>query len=216
MCHGRSPLLSPKTPECMTFRTHSIRRNMILVLGATGTSWSKNCPRHKNQGVPVNAASRGPRRPKPPCACLAWPQVLKTPPASQPPLKASPSIFLLTPPGTMQDLAFATAALDAVKGSGVKKIVYLSALGAEQNESSAQYKIEAAIKASGITYVILRPSLQRQEQRRRPAGLRHQGGPSSPFPPAMARPASSTPATSARWRLRSSRRINGTARASAR
>jgi uncharacterized protein YbjT (DUF2867 family) len=135
---------------------------MILVLGATGTVGQETVKALKAKGVPVTAASRDPKKAE---AALGVPAVawdFEKPASIAAALKGITALFLLTPPGTMQDLAFATAALDAVKGSSVKKIVYLSALGADQNETSAQYKIEAAIKASGIAYVILRPTFFNQ------------------------------------------------------
>ena len=53
--------------------------------------------------------------------------------------------------------------VEAAKGAGVKRIIFMSALGAE-NMSTGYYKNkirgEKAVKESGIPYVIFRPSIQ--------------------------------------------------------
>ncbi len=135
---------------------------MILVLGATGTVGSETVKVLKAKKVPVTAASRDPKKAE---ASLGVPAVewdFEKPAGFAAALKGVSTLFLLTPPGTMKDLAYATAALDAAKAAGVKKIVRLSALGAEQNPEGFLAKVEKLVEGSGLAWVHLRPTFFNQ------------------------------------------------------
>lgn len=131
---------------------------MILVLGATGTVGTETVKALKAKGVAVTAASRDPKKA---AADLGVPSVawdFEKPGEFPAALKGVTALFLLTPPGTLQDLRYAETILAAAKAAGVKKIVRLSALGAEGDPEGMLYKIEKMVEASGLAYVILRPT----------------------------------------------------------
>lgn len=135
---------------------------MILVLGATGTVGAETVKALKAKGVPVTAASRDPKKATDLLGVPAVAWDFEVPAAFPAALKGIESVFLLTPPGTMQDLAYATRTLEAIKGSSVKKIVRLSVIGAGKNTGTDAHAIEKLIEASGLKYVHVRPTFFNQ------------------------------------------------------
>jgi uncharacterized protein YbjT (DUF2867 family) len=135
---------------------------MILVLGATGTVGSETIKALKAKGAPVKAASRDPKKAE---AALGVPAVAwdydqpSTFPAA---LQGVEALFLLTPPGTLKDVEYARSIVAAAKTAGVKKIVRLSAMGAESNPEGLVFKADKAVMDSGLAYVILRPTFFNQ------------------------------------------------------
>lgn len=131
---------------------------MILVLGATGTVGSAVVEALKKKGVAVKAASRDPKKAEAqlgvPAVAWDWEQ----PAAFAAALQGVDALFLLTPPGTLEELRYGLAAVEAAKAAGVKKIVKLSAIGVEQQPESAHRKIELAVEAGGFAWTFLRPS----------------------------------------------------------
>ena len=131
---------------------------MILVLGATGTVGAETVKALKANGAKVVAASRDPKKAE---AALGVPAVawdFEQPAGFPAALKGIDALFLLTPPGTLQDVRYAETAIAAAKAAGVKKIVRLSALGAEQNTEGLLYKVEKLVEGSGLAWVHLRPT----------------------------------------------------------
>jgi uncharacterized protein YbjT (DUF2867 family) len=135
---------------------------MILVLGATGTVGQETVKALKRKGVPVTAASRDPKGASEvlgvPARLWNW----EEPSGFASALVGIESLFLLTPPGTMKDLPYATLAIAAAESAGVKKIVRLSVIGASKNASSDAYKIEQLVEASGLKFVHVRPTFFNQ------------------------------------------------------
>jgi uncharacterized protein YbjT (DUF2867 family) len=135
---------------------------MILVLGATGTVGQETVKALKAKGVKVTAGSRDPKKAN---AALGVPAIAwnwEEPAGFVEALKGFDTLFLLTPPATTTEFAWASSAVDAAKKAGVKKIVRLSALGSDQNAETVHYKVEHAIKASGLAHVFLRPTFFHQ------------------------------------------------------
>jgi uncharacterized protein YbjT (DUF2867 family) len=131
---------------------------MILVTSATGTVGSEVVKQLKNLGLPVTAASRNPAKAGAdlgvPAAAWHWDQ----PRSFGEALAGVHTLFLGTPPGTTEELAWGLAAVDAAKAAGVKKIVKLSAIGVENMPDSAHRKIELAVEAGGFEWFFARPS----------------------------------------------------------
>ena len=131
---------------------------MILVTSATGTVGSEIVKQLKAQGLAVTAASRNPAKAQAdlgvPAVAWHWDQ----PRSFGEALAGVHTLFLGTPPGTTEELAWGLAAVEAAKAAGVKKIVKLSAIGVENMPDSAHRKIELAIEAGGFEWFFARPS----------------------------------------------------------
>lgn len=66
--------------------------------------------------------------------------------------------FLLAPPGhTNQDVLLAPL-IDQAKASGVKKVVLMSAMGANADENAPLRKAELHLERSGLTWNVIRPN----------------------------------------------------------
>jgi uncharacterized protein YbjT (DUF2867 family) len=131
---------------------------MIFVTGATGTVGAETVKALKAKGATLKAGSRQPAQAQ---AALGVDSVLwdwTQPQAFAAALQGVEALFLLTPPGTTEELAWGLAAVKAAQAAGVKKIVKLSAIGIENNPASPHRQIELAIEASGLAWVFLRPS----------------------------------------------------------
>jgi len=131
---------------------------MILVTSATGTVGSEIVKLLKAQGLAVTAASRNPGKAGTdlgvPAVAWHWDQ----PRSFGEALGGVHTLFLGTPPGTTDELAWGLAAVEAAKAAGVRKIVKLSAIGVEDMPDSAHRKIELAIEAGGFEWFFARPS----------------------------------------------------------
>ncbi len=73
-------------------------------------------------------------------------------------LEGTDSLFLISPPLDVQASAKLNPVIDLAKEAGVKHIVYISALGADQNEEAPLRIVERHLMASGVNYTILRPN----------------------------------------------------------
>jgi len=133
---------------------------MILVTGATGTTGSIVLRTLAEKGVPARAMARNPDR------VPAGFEVVKGDFEDSESLRAAVAdanaVFLLSSPGTHvadHDLALLAAAADA----DVRKVVKVSAIGTGQVgfETSSGWHLpgEEAIRASGLAWTLLRPSM---------------------------------------------------------
>lgn len=134
----------------------------VLVLGATGTVGSLVTANLVKAGASVSALTRSAEK----AAALPAGVEARIGDLSQPfevgeAFKGVDAVFLLNAmsPSETQEGLFA---LSWAKTHGVKKLVYLSVLGAEQwphlPHFASKLGMEQAIKASGIDYTILQPS----------------------------------------------------------
>lgn len=67
-------------------------------------------------------------------------------------------IFMLSPPGYVNQDELLKPVIDEAKKSGVKKIVLMTAMGANANDESPLRKAEIHLQNSGIQYNIIRPN----------------------------------------------------------
>jgi uncharacterized protein YbjT (DUF2867 family) len=130
---------------------------MILITSATGTVGSEIVKLLKAAKLPLTAASRNPAKASAELgvAAVAW--HWDQPQAFADTLIGVETLFLGTPPGSPDELSGGLAAVAAAKEAGVKKIVKLSAIGADKMPDSAHRKVELAIEASGLQWFFARP-----------------------------------------------------------
>lgn len=125
----------------------------ILVVGASGTVGSELSRLLAAQGeVVVKATSRRPS---------AADQV-QLDLVSLAGLKAAfagvDRAFLLAPPGHANQEALLAPLIDEARAQGLKRVVLMTAMGANADENAPMRKAECRLEASGLTYNIIRPN----------------------------------------------------------
>jgi uncharacterized protein YbjT (DUF2867 family) len=125
----------------------------ILVVGASGTVGSELSRLLAAQGQVVIRATR--RRPN------AVDQV-QLDLVRQAGLKAAfvgvDRAFFLAPPGHVNQEALLAPLIDEAKMQGLKKVVLMTAMGANADENAPMRKVERRLEASGLAYNIIRPN----------------------------------------------------------
>ncbi len=127
--------------------------NQILVVGASGTVGSEivNILKSKGQKV-VQTTSKKDLKPGQVHLNLLNQEGLE---------KAFENIdrvFLLSPPGYTNQDELLGPLIDMAKKKGVKKIVFMSAMGANAVEAAPMRQAELKVEKSGINYNIIRPN----------------------------------------------------------
>ena len=125
----------------------------ILVLGANGTVGSRLVRNLADQGHTVRRAThRTPTRPGEVQLDLANGQGLAAA------LSGVERAFLLAPPGfTNQDELLAPV-VAAARAQGVRKLVLMSAMGANADPNAPLRKAEVAVEQSGLAWNVIRPN----------------------------------------------------------
>ncbi len=72
--------------------------------------------------------------------------------------KGVEQVFLLTPPGFAKQDDLLIPAIDAARAQGVKKLVLMTAMGANADEAAPLRRAEVHLLRSGLTWNILRPN----------------------------------------------------------
>jgi len=125
----------------------------ILVVGANGTIGKALIPLLKAGGHTVRRATSG--------AVTGSGQVkldLVEGSGISEAVRGVDAIFLLSPPGhTNQDLLLPPV-IDAAREHGVSKLVLMTAMGADADESAPFRKVERYLEGSGLSYNIIRPN----------------------------------------------------------
>ena len=125
----------------------------ILVLGANGTVGSELSRLLAAQGeTVVKATSRAP---------TAADQVqldLRNHAGLSSAFNGVDRAFLLSPPGYTNQDVLLTPLIDEAKARGLKKVVLMSAMGANADENAPLRKAERHLEASGLAYNIIRPN----------------------------------------------------------
>ena len=141
----------------MTKETNVTR---VLVLGGTGTVGSQVVRELLARGVEVSVLTRGPKRPLPPGVSAVAGDLLD-PATVRSAFAGMDGVFLLNAVSATE----CHEGLMAVNGArlgAVKKIVYLSVQDVDKAPHlphfGAKVPVEAAIRASGIPFTILRPN----------------------------------------------------------
>ena len=73
-------------------------------------------------------------------------------------LQGVSKVFLLSPPGYTNQDELLNPVIDAAKAQGVKKVVLMTAMGANADENAPLRKAEVHLETSGLAYNIIRPS----------------------------------------------------------
>ena len=125
----------------------------ILVVGASGTVGSELSRLLAAQGEAVlKATSRAP---------VAADQV-QLDVVSKAGLKAAFSgvdrAFFLAPPGHANQEALLAPLIDEARAQGLKKVVLMTAMGANADENTPMRKAERRLEASGLAFNIIRPN----------------------------------------------------------
>jgi uncharacterized protein YbjT (DUF2867 family) len=66
--------------------------------------------------------------------------------------------FLLSPPGYTTQDALLGPVVEAAKAQGVKKVVLMTAMGADADPTAPMRKLELHLEASGLTWNVIRPN----------------------------------------------------------
>jgi len=75
-----------------------------------------------------------------------------------PAFKGVDRVFLLAPPGHTNQDELLKPVIEMAKKTGVKKIVMMSAMGANADENAPMRKAELLVEKSGLSYNIIRPN----------------------------------------------------------
>jgi uncharacterized protein YbjT (DUF2867 family) len=125
----------------------------ILVLGANGTVGSELSRLLVAQGeTVVKATSRAPTAPDQVQLDLRNHEGLRTA------FNGVDRAFFLSPPGYTNQDALLAPLLDEAQARGLKKVVLMSAMGANADENAPLRKAERRLEASGLAYNIIRPN----------------------------------------------------------
>lgn len=133
----------------------------FLVLGATGTIGSHLVTELVSRGLDVRIASRGASKAAPRASVQAYDLVLGDDASVDGAVAGVSAAFLLTPFDANQ-VALATHFIDRAKAAGVKRIVKLSAFGADIEPGIQLGRwhraVEKHLEGSGLEWTILRPN----------------------------------------------------------
>lgn len=132
----------------------------ILVLGATGTVGSELLRLLRQQNVAVRAASRRPDECREEAGSLvSWVRFDYDDPATYAPaVQGVESLFLVVRPGDDTPQNTAVPLLECARQAGVRRVVLLSAMGAQLRPDFGLRRVEVAIEEMGFACSHLRPN----------------------------------------------------------
>ncbi len=124
-----------------------------LVIGANGQIGSALAQLLEQQGQTVRrATSRTPSQPGEVQLNLATGEGLAAA------LAGVDQLFLMTPPGYAQHHELLIPAIDAAQAAGVRKVVLLSAMGANADDNIPLRRAELHLERSGLAWNVIRPN----------------------------------------------------------
>ena len=131
-----------------------MKNDLILVVGATGTVGSELIRLLKNKGFRTRATTSKP-------GSLTEDFVLMNMATGEGIKEAFEGVdraFLLSPPGYADQYAMLSPLIQESKRRGLKKVVLMTAMGANANEAAPMRKAEVELEKSGLHYNIIRPN----------------------------------------------------------
>ncbi len=129
-------------------------KDLILAVGASGTVGSAVVQSLKNEGYQVRSTTS-----KPVKHVGEYVHVnLATGEGTSEALKGVERAFFLSPAGYADHYAILSPLIQEAKRSGLKKVVLMTALGANASESTPFRRAEVELEKSGLTYNIVRPN----------------------------------------------------------
>lgn len=125
----------------------------ILVIGASGTVGSELSRLLAAQGQSVVKATS-----RPPSAPDQVQLDLGNLVGLRPAFDGIDRAFFLAPPGHADQEALLAPLIDEAQARGLKKVVLMTAMGANADENAPMRKAERRLEASGLAYNIIRPN----------------------------------------------------------
>lgn len=130
-----------------------MKMSKILVIGANGTVGTELVRLLSDQGHDVmRTTSRAPETAQDVHLNLATGEGLATA------FDGVEAAFLLSPPGYTNQNELLNPVIDQALASGVKKIVLMTAMGANADETAPLRQVERHLEQSGLAYNIIRPN----------------------------------------------------------
>ncbi len=124
-----------------------------LVIGASGTVGSHLVRLLQARGTPVlQATSRAPSQPGQVQVDLLSGQGV------QQALAQADRAFLLSPPGHVNQHELLNPLIDAARTAGLRKVVLMSAMGANADDSAPLRQAELHLEGSGLAWNVIRPN----------------------------------------------------------
>lgn len=133
-----------------------MKQELVLVVGASGTVGSEIVRILKSQGVRVRTTTS-----KPVPAGSPSEQVhinLATGEGIKDAFAGVDRSFFLSPPGYADQYALLSPLVQESKRQGLKKVVLMTAMGANAVETSPFRRVELELEKSGLNYNIIRPN----------------------------------------------------------
>jgi len=129
-------------------------KDLVLVVGASGTVGSEVVKLLKNEGYRVRGTTS-----KPVINNSETVQVnLATGEGVVAAFEGVDRAFFLSPPGYADHYAILSPLIQEAKRRGLKKVVLMTALGANASETTPFRRVEIELEKSGLTYNIVRPN----------------------------------------------------------
>lgn len=130
-----------------------MKQDLILVVGASGTVGSEVVNLLKAQGHQVRATSSQPS------TDLSTVQVnLATGEGIKKAFEGVDKAFFLSPPGYADHYKMLSPLIQEAKRQGLKKVVLMTAMGANASDETPFRRAELELEKSGLTYNIVRPN----------------------------------------------------------
>lgn len=129
-------------------------KDLILVVGASGTVGTELVSLLKKQGVRVRATTSKKVKASDELVHMN----LVTGEGIRDGFEGVDKAFFLTPPGYADQHALFSPLIQEAKRRGLKKVVMMTVIGADKDESSAFRRAEIELEKSGLNYNILRPN----------------------------------------------------------
>lgn len=130
-----------------------MNKDTILILGASGTVGSELAKLLKADGYVVKlATSKTPSHPDQVHVNLATGEGLNQA------FEGVDRAFLLSPPGYGDQYKILSPAVQEAKRRGLKKVVLMTAMGANAVETAPFRRVEIELEKSGLNYNIIRPN----------------------------------------------------------
>lgn len=131
----------------------------ILVTGASGNAGRAAVSALARRGVSVRAATRKPEHYQPPASGVSAVHLdFNDPDSFAPALEGTDGLFLMAAPMDTGSGPKLSGLIEHAKTAGVERIVLMTAMGVEHAPASPLGQVEAALKASGLAWTILRPN----------------------------------------------------------
>jgi uncharacterized protein YbjT (DUF2867 family) len=125
----------------------------ILITGARGTVGSTLVPLLEREGHTVRRATS-----QPPADQHEVHLDLTNGNGREDALRGVDALFLLAPPGHTNQDALLIPMIDAARAHHVRKIVLMTAMGADADPAAPLARVESHLASSGIAYNIIRPN----------------------------------------------------------